>query len=47
MTPYQVDGGLFEIECPLCGWYVRRWTERGVLAMFRSVHQPCPEEVSG
>ena len=47
-TAYQIDGGLYEVECDACGWYVRRWTERGVVARFLDVHQPCPdEEVSG
>ena len=45
-TAYVIDGGLFEVECPGCGFYIHRRTERGAVARFLDVHQPCPEEVS-
>ena len=47
MTPMlaYIDGR-YEAECPACGWWVSRRSERGALTRFRDVHN-CPDVEGG
>ena len=44
MTPMLTRvAGRFEAECPACGWWVSRRSERGARIRFLDVHT-CPDE---